>query len=212
MTPTRLKSLVSSTARMVLRPADPARQAGMLHWEDPAARALTDFRNSPMIRTHAEESIEETLQRMKLSGARFLFVLDEYEDLVGSITSYDIQGERPLRHLNAIGNAPGTGAWRDVLVRDIMDPVSSWQVLEYEHVARLTIGDVATILSEGFLRYLVVVEGDPAGAVHRVRGLFSAARIQQLVGEDLAAAARAAREEEPALTLHTPQALEARHA
>jgi hypothetical protein len=184
MTLTQLKSLVSSTGSMILQPASPALQFGTLQWNDKAALAMTDFRNSPMISTHGQESIEATLQRMKMSGARFLFVLDEREQLVGSITSYDIQGERPLRFLNAVGNPPGTGAWRDVLVRDIMDPLSQWAVLEHVHVARLSIGDVARLMGLRYLRYLVVVEPSPDGDVHRVRGLFSAARIQQLLGEE----------------------------
>jgi len=184
MTPTQLKSLVSSTGSMILQPASPAMQFGKAQWNDKSALAMTDFRNSPMISTHGQESIEETLQRMKMSGARFLFVLDEHEQLAGSITSYDIQGERPLRYLNSVGYAPGTGAWRDVLVRDIMDPVRNWSVLEHLHVARLSIGDVAMLMSARYLRYLVVVEASPEGDVHRVRGLFSAARIQQLLGEE----------------------------
>ena len=149
---------------------------------DPASQAMTDFRNGPMITTPASTSIELALQQMKLSGARFTFVVDEHGALVGSVTAYDIQGEKPIRFMPSLDRSLGTGAWRDVTVEDIMEPVAHWHVLDHSAVARLTIGDVASLTSDAGRRYLVVVERTKDGEAQQVRGLFSGARIQMLLG------------------------------
>lgn len=149
---------------------------------DPASQAMTDFRNGPMITTPASTSIELALQQMKLSGARFTFVVDDHGALVGSVTSYDIQGEKPIRFMQSFDHSLGTGAWRDVTVEDIMEPVAEWHVLDHSAIARLTIGDVASLVSDAGRRYLVVVERTKDGGAQQVRGLFSGARIQMLLG------------------------------
>jgi CBS-domain-containing membrane protein len=149
---------------------------------DPASQAMTDFRNGPMITTPASTSIELALQQMKLSGARFAFVVDERATLVGSVTSYDIQGEKPIRYMQSMDCSLNDCAWRDVTVENIMEPLAEWQVLEHSAVARLTIGDVAAVMSDAGRRYLVVVERLKDGEAWQVRGLFSGARIQLLLG------------------------------
>ncbi len=164
--------------RLLIGPSDYA----YLSPTDPASQAMTDFRNGPMITTPASTSIELALQQMKLSGARFTFVVDERGALVGSVTSYDIQGEKPIRFMQSLDRSLGTGAWRDVTVEDIMEPVAEWHVLDHLAVARLTIGDVASLMSDTGRRYLVVVERTKDGEAQQVRGLFSGARIQMLLG------------------------------
>jgi CBS-domain-containing membrane protein len=149
---------------------------------DPASQAMTDFRNGPMITTPASTSIGLALQQMKLSGARFTFVVDDRGALVGSVTSYDIQGEKPIRFMQSVDRSMSTGAWRDVTVEDIMEPMARWHVLDHSGLARLTIGDVASLMSDVGLRYLVVVQRIKDSEAWQVRGLFSAARIHMLLG------------------------------
>jgi CBS-domain-containing membrane protein len=149
---------------------------------DPACEAMTDFRNGPMITTPASTSIELALQQMKLSGARFAFVVDERGALVGSVTSYDIQGEKPIRYMQSLDRSHTTGAWRDVTVENIMEAAADWQVIAHSAVIRLTIGDVASLMADAGLRYLVVVDRLKDTEAMQVRGLFSWARIQMLLG------------------------------
>jgi CBS domain-containing protein len=149
---------------------------------EPASLVMTDFRTGPMITTAVSASIELALQQMKLSGARFAFVVDGHGALVGSVTSYDIQGEKPIRYMQSIDGSHTTTAWRDVTVENIMEPLPHWQVLHHADVARLTIGDVAELMSDVGLRYLVVVERPKDNDNFQVRGLFSGARIQVPLG------------------------------
>ncbi len=160
--------------------------------KEPASLVMTDFRTGPMITTTVGTSIEVALQQMKLSGARFAFVIDERGALMGSVTSYDIQGEEPIRYMQSVGWSHTTGAWRDVVVENIMEPLAQWQVLDHAYVARLTIGDLASLMSNAARRYLVVTERlKKDDQAWQVRGLFSAARIQFLLGTASASVAPA---------------------
>jgi len=176
-----LESLLESLKGRLLMPGSRTDYA-YLSPTDPAVQAMTDFRNGLMITTPASTSIELALQQMKLSGVRFAFVVDERGALVGSVTSYDIQGEKPIRYMQSLDRSLTTGAWRDVTVEDIMEPVAEWQVLDHLAVARLTIGDVASLMSDADRRYLVVVEPMKDSEAQQVRGLFSGARVQMLLG------------------------------
>jgi CBS-domain-containing membrane protein len=148
----------------------------------PATLAMTDFRSAPLITTTFDASIYDSLNQMKLSGARFAFVLGPDRQLVGSITSYDILGEKPVRYMVSVGCSETTGAWRDVQVENIMEPVSEWPVLDYSQVAKMDIARVAAIIAESGRRHIVVVEAAADSNARQLRGLFSETRLQMLLG------------------------------
>lgn len=149
---------------------------------------MTDFHSSPMITTPSQTSIEDALQAMKVAGVRFLFVADEGGRLVGSVTSFHIQGERPLQYMMAVGCTPTTCAWRDVLVGDVMDPIEAWSTIDVEVVEAARLGDLAALADEPERRYLVVVEPAADARGRQVRGLISATRVGKLLGQGAATA------------------------
>jgi CBS-domain-containing membrane protein len=184
------RTLLESPSAPLLMPAL-QRDFALVGANEPAALVMTDFRTGPMITTPASTSIELALQQMKLSGARLTFVVDERGALIGSVTSYDIQGEKPIRYMQSIDGSHTTSAWRDVTVENIMEPVTQWQVLHHSDVAHLTIGEVASLMSALGMRYLVVVERLKDKSAWQVRGLFSGTRIQMLLGTAAAGVAPA---------------------
>ncbi len=149
-----------------------------------AELAFTDFRTSPILTTEPQAGIAGALQQMKQSGTRLLFVVDAAGGIAGTVTSYDIQGEKPMRHLQSMGCTHSTCAWSEVTVADVMEPTGAWTVIDHRLVPRLTLGEISAHLADRGLRYLVVVERTPDGTARQLRGLFSAARIQQLLGDD----------------------------
>ena len=176
-----------ATEARILLPDVEARR-GAASPEDPAMLAMTDFWLVPMRTTSPHTSIEDALQSMKVSGVRFLFVVDAGGVPVGSVTSFDIQGERPLRHMMSIGCTESTCAWRDVLVRDVMDPVDDWRVVDIEDLALWRLGDLPAAMRAPDRGYLVVVErwdqGTAEGTAMRVRGLVSPTTVRQLIGDE----------------------------
>jgi CBS-domain-containing membrane protein len=178
--PAQLRRLPVNTP--VLLPNDPSSRIQLVSPDAPAHIAMTDFRAAPVVTTRSDSSISDALAQMKQSGARFAFVLGAHDDLVGSITSYDIQSEKPMQYMTAIGCSETTCAWRDVAVDNIMEPLSAWQVLDYAQVVRMTVAEVAETLQLAGMRYLVVVEVGHQPGARQIRGLFSMARLHALLG------------------------------
>ena len=168
--------------------ADPDASPDRVTGRDPAVRVMTDLRLGPVSVTTHDSSISEALATMKDAGVRFLFVLDEGRKLIGSVTSYDIQGEKPLQFMQS---SSGERGWRDVQVRDVMEPLASWKVLDFADLPRLTVDAVVTLLQHSGMRHLVVVENTKAGRSQVVRGIISAARVQRLLGTSIEIESRA---------------------
>jgi CBS-domain-containing membrane protein len=166
----------------VLLPGAPATRALLLDPDAPAHLAMTDFRAAPVITTRNNLSIEDVLRQMKLSGARFAFVVGSDQQLIGAVSAHDIQGEKPVHYMLSAAGAQAGGAWRDVQVQHIMEPVANWRVLEFAQVSCMTVAEMAQLLAESGQRYLVVVESAVAARTHQIRGLISAGRVQALLG------------------------------
>jgi CBS-domain-containing membrane protein len=166
----------------ILIPGTPATRPYRLEPDAPATLALTDFRSAPVVTAAFDATIAAALEQMKLSGARFAFVVGPERQLLGAITSYDIQGEKPMQYMLSVGCSETTCAWRDVQVENIMEPVGQWQVLAYADAVAMSVAQVAALLTKTGHRYVVVVEPAGDAGSRQVRGLFSAARLQMLLG------------------------------
>jgi CBS-domain-containing membrane protein len=182
------QKLLHDASFPILIPGAPQTRPYTIDADAPATQAMTDFRSAPVVTTHFDSSIDDALNQMKLSGARFAFVLGADRRLVGSITSYDIQGEKPVQYMVSVGCTETTCAWRDVQVENIMEPVESWHVLEFSEVSQLKVAEVARLVAESRRRYVVVVEQAAEEPLRQIRGLFSAARLQMLLGKGDSAA------------------------
>src|SRR5438552_5494808 len=67
---------------------------------DPAIHAVTDFTREHPATIDEERQIDDALEDMIRIGVRALLVVRE-QRVVGLITSYDIQGEKPLQFLQS---------------------------------------------------------------------------------------------------------------
>lgn len=155
---------------------------GMLKPDALALNVMTDFRQVTPITVDGGISIDQALQHMIHSGVRLLFVTGRDARLIGLITADDIQGEKPLRYLQAIECKDRSCSRRDVLARNIMTPVADWEVLDYEAVRRASIAQVVATFKATGCRHLVVVERPPEPGRCIVRGLFSASRLGRELG------------------------------
>jgi CBS-domain-containing membrane protein len=167
----------------VVLPGAPAARAVCVNPDAPASMVMTDFRSAPVVTTRCDTRIGTALDQMKHAGARFAFVIDRDQQLLGSVTSYDIQGEKPVQHMLAMGCTESSGAWGDVLVENIMDPVANWRVLDHAQVVRMSVAEMSLLLAQSGQRYLVVVEPAIDARTRQIRGMFSTARVQALLGD-----------------------------
>ncbi|OYV52429.1 MAG: hypothetical protein B7X10_00050 [Burkholderiales bacterium 21-58-4] len=162
---------------------DPETDPGV--WSEPSApttAVMTDFRFHTALAVPFSRSIDEALSDMKHVGVRALFVTDGLVQVTGFITSYDIQGERPVRFLQSADCLQERCAHSEILVGDIMTPLHALRVLDIYDVLRATIHDVAETFKITTLTHLVVVETSQGAEGMRVRGLFSRTLLERTTG------------------------------
>lgn len=163
---------------------------GPLHDDDPALALMTDLRVVEPRLVGDDVQIDAALQHMREQGVRLLFVVDASRRLVGVVSSYDIQGEKPIRHLQSRDCTLRTCSRADVLTRHVMEPLAELRVVDLEDVRNARVADVeAALLAEG-RTHLPVIERLAEGRM-TIRGLFSATELARRLGRGVGVVPRA---------------------
>jgi len=146
---------------------------------DPAASVMTDFTWNMPVTVAADRFIDDALRDMIVAGVRALVVM-RGEIVVGLITSYDIQGERPLQFLNATGFT----RHNELEVGHIMTPWDRVPTIDAPWVISASVGDVVARFQQGRDSHLVIVEhADQGGAF--VRGMFSRTEVGRRLAQKI---------------------------
>jgi hypothetical protein len=145
---------------------------------DPAIYAITDFKRDYPMTVEPERQIDDALTDMIHLGVRALLVAKE-QRLVGLLTSYDIQGERPIQFLQSSNYS----RHQDVRVMHIMTPWDELLALDWESVESARAGELLALFQRTNLSHVLVVEVDRKSSHSAVRALASRARLlRQLAG------------------------------
>jgi CBS domain-containing protein len=145
---------------------------------DPAIHAVTDFTREHPVTVDEDRQIDDALYDMIRLGVRALLVVRE-QRIVGLITSYDIQGERPIQFLQS----SNYNRHRDILVGHIMTPWEKLQAVDWQAIQNSCAGDLLRMLDEAALTHLLVIESDAKNSAPIVRALVSRARLaRQITG------------------------------
>lgn len=153
-----------------------ARRPGHVLPTEPAEWVMTDFLRDLPVTVGADRLIDDALRDMIIAGVRALLVV-RADSIVGLITSYDIQGERPLQFLAA----SGFSRHDEIAVGHIMTAWAEVPKLDMAWVSSAQVAAVDRFFQRTFVSHVAVTErGD--GGEEIVRGLFSRTRIdRQLV-------------------------------
>jgi CBS domain-containing protein len=144
-----------------------------LRSNDSALHAMTDFTSKIAITVAPDKQIDAALADMVRLSVRAMLVLRD-DSVVGLITSYDIDGPRPLR----FAERPDVRRRDDIRVGDIMTEWDDLPTLDWHTVQTARISDVLEIFEGVGVMHLLVVESDEHGA-EVVRGLISRSRIER---------------------------------
>ncbi len=143
---------------------------------NPALSVMIDFRTRSSVTVAEMATLDDALEHMKHAGVRCAFVVDENEKtVVGMLTAYDILGEKPQRHMHFTRLSHD-----EVLVRDIMQKVRDWSLVDINDIEQSTVGDVLEVFNETGLTHLPVMETTENGEI-RLRGLLSFAKVKRLL-------------------------------
>jgi CBS domain-containing protein len=145
----------------------------------PAAAVMTDFTWDTPVTVELDRFIDDALRDMIVAGVRALLVM-RGEVVVGLITSYDIQGERPLQFLNASGFTRHS----EIEVGHIMTPWHDVPTIDLPWVSSASAEDVVERFRRKRDSHLVVVEYAEQGDAF-VRGLFSRRELERQLGQNV---------------------------
>jgi len=145
---------------------------------DPAIYAITDFKRDYPMTVEPERQIDDALTDMIRLGVRALVVAKE-QRLVGLVTSYDIQGERPMQFLQSSNYS----RHQDIRIMHIMTPWDELLALDWESVESARAGELWALFQRTNLTHMLIVEVDRKTSHSVVRALASRARLaRQLAG------------------------------
>jgi CBS domain containing-hemolysin-like protein len=145
--------------------------------ESPAIMTMTDLRQVAALTIEPNVSIEWALQRMREGGVRLLLVINHDHDVVGLITSTDIQGEKPLRFLQEVRLRHS-----EIPVRDIMTPRDNLEFISMDDVLKASVGNVLETLRRMGRKHALVYDRDKRAGHASIRGIFSASRLSRQLG------------------------------
>lgn len=143
----------------------------------PAIEVMTDFHQVSPATVRAKATLVHATNTMLSRGVRFLFVVDENEEIIGVITARDTTGERPVQHIRERG-----GKYGDLRVEDVMTRLENVESLALTDVLRAEVGHILQTLKQIGRQHAIVVEVDPKDGKEKVRGIFSATTIGRRLG------------------------------
>lgn len=173
--------LIPPPSGLLLRSGGP--EAPRVRTEDRALPLMTDFRASPVVSLVAHTQIDRAIDHMIVAGVRMCFVVDTAGALIGAVTAADIQGEKPIRHLQSLGGGMRTYSRQEVEVLHVMEPLAQLKVVTMTEIARAAIVDVIAAMRGIGRRHLIVIESE-SGSI-ALRGVFSASHIERHIGHAL---------------------------
>jgi CBS-domain-containing membrane protein len=145
---------------------------------DPAIHAVTDFTREHPVTVDEERQIDDALGDMIHLGVRAMLVMRE-QRIVGLITSYDIQGERPLQFLQTSNYS----RHQDIRFGHVMTPWDKLLSLDWESLQAAHAGELLRVLEDAGLTHLLVIERVAKTSTPIVRAMVSRARLtRQLRG------------------------------
>jgi CBS domain-containing protein len=149
----------------------------VLHPDDAAISAITDFRREYPITVESDCSIDEALAEMVRLGLHALLVTRQEEggmeqQILGLVTAYDLERFRRRRRRQT----EHSESHADARVDDAMTPWNELPLIEYESLQSLTAIELYDMFRSTGLTHMLVAETHDEDSAS-VRGLVSRASL-----------------------------------
>jgi len=166
---------IALSSSVVCQSPDPA--SAYVHENDPAVAVMTDFRIVNPITIEPNVSISIALNKMKTVGVRLLLVTDADDHIAGVITSYDMQGEKPVKYSEEYGINHD-----HINVGMLMVPLERIPAFDFDFVQQSLVRHVVATFAELERPHALVIEYDKTSGHQSIRGMFSTTQISKLLG------------------------------
>jgi CBS domain containing-hemolysin-like protein len=117
---------------------------------------------------------------MRVLSIHFLLAVDNFDKIVGLISSEDILGTKPLQ---IIQDKPLTR--ENVKVHSIMIPCDKIVTINKDELKIAKVGHIIETLRQARQHYAFVVEVDPSNQKQTIVGLFSLSHISKQINKNL---------------------------
>jgi len=144
--------------------------------DSPATAVMTSFDVVHPITTRPEVAIDAALKKMKTSGIRLLFVMNDDDQIIGLVTAKDVMGERPIQITQQM-RVPRA----DITVAAVMTPQRDICALNEQAVRGARVGDIIETLRAQERQHALVVRTDKTTQSQRVIGMFSTSHISRVL-------------------------------
>ncbi|MDG4550261.1 MAG: CBS domain-containing protein [Candidatus Contendobacter sp.] len=148
--------------------------------DDPALSVMTDLCQVTAVTAELSTPLSQGLDIMIKRGVRILLVVDADDNILGLVTSRDIDGEKVNRIL-----AKAHCTREDLFVSDVMTLRVKLEVLMMEDVLDARVGDIIATLRQVNRQHALVLDIDPETEIPAVRGIFSLSEIGARLGLDI---------------------------
>lgn len=148
--------------------------------DDPAQRVMTNFRATMPITVERATGIDLALEKMKKAGVRLLFVTDEHDRIAGVITSFDIQGEKPILYAKSAGIGRA-----EICVEMIMTPLEEMPAFNFAVIQHVLVRHVIATMQGLDRHHALVIEHRDTSGTQVIRGMFSVTHISKMLGKDI---------------------------
>lgn len=149
--------------------------------DTPSLALLTDLAHGPRVSVYPDDPIDDAIELMKRAGVRMAFVVTTAGSVttpIGMVTAHDLLGERPMQVAAGVPLAR-----HELRVRDLMEPIERWHVIDIATARNARVGHVVETMRATGKRHLIVIQQRDRGTV--VRGVFSATRIERALGRSI---------------------------
>ena len=122
----------------------------------------------------ANATLNNALEKMKTHGIRLLLVINDNGAVIGVLTAYDIQSEKPVQY----------GSENDIAVSEIqasmlMTPIEQTSAFDFHSVTQALVRHVINTMKELERPHILVIESN---GEQRIRGIFSSSMISKMLG------------------------------
>ncbi|MCP4125548.1 MAG: CBS domain-containing protein [Gammaproteobacteria bacterium] len=145
----------------------------------PAVDVMTDLKMVTAMGINPCATLDEATQRMTSSNVHLLFVTNQFNHVMGIITSNDLTGGKMVKYLKEVGDKRD-----EVMVRDLMTPQNMVDVLYMDEIDRSSVSDVVEVMKHMGRRHALVADRDFSGS-QVICGVFSSVQISKQLGEEI---------------------------
>ena len=145
-----------------------------------ALEVFTDFQVTPPQTTTAEITAHRALDKMKAAMIRSLLVINSSDQVIGLISSSNIQGIK----LGKLAQENGV-CQTEVTVEMAMTSWLDLLALNYKDLSNARVGHIKRLLHELGVQHLLVTKGNQANNHSTICGIFSATRVSKQLGEEI---------------------------